>query len=39
VHGLVARFEPFDSSIVAWPHARFTGTANLAAFIEMREGR
>ena len=29
VRGLVARFEPFDTSILAWPQARFTGTVEI----------
>ena len=29
LRGMVARFEPFDTSIVVWPEARFTGTVQV----------
>ena len=31
LRGLIARFEPFDTSMVVWPRARFTGTVQVGS--------
>ena len=31
LRGLIARLEPFDTSMVVWPRARFTGTVQIGA--------
>ena len=31
LRGLIARFEPFDTSMVVWPQARFTGTVQVGS--------
>ncbi len=30
IGGLVARFQPFDTTLVVWPHVRFTGSVTVA---------